>query len=158
MSRQSADAALINDYIAKGQIVPVKITIGLLKNAMQAKGWEVGSAEQKCRYLIDGFPRNEDNVSGWNETVGEAADVKGIIYIKCSEDTMTERILLRGQHSGRTDDNKEVIKKRFVQYNTETFPIIERFQKEHRPVFEIDGEKGPEEVYASCLEQIKAFL
>lgn len=42
MSRQTADATLINDYISKGQIVPVKITIGLLKNAMVAKGWEVG--------------------------------------------------------------------------------------------------------------------
>lgn len=41
MGRQSADAALINDYISKGQIVPVKITIGLLKNAMVARGWEV---------------------------------------------------------------------------------------------------------------------
>jgi UMP-CMP kinase len=107
---------------------------------------------------VDGFPRNEDNLSGWNETVGDAADVKGIIYIKCSEETMTERILQRSLSSGRTDDNAEVIKKRLVQYKAETFPIIERFQKEHRRVFEVDGELGPEAVYASCLEQIKAFL
>ena len=97
-------------------------------------------------------------MSGWNETIGDAADVKGIIYIKCSEETMTQRILQRSLSSGRTDDNLEVIKKRFVQYKAETFPIIERYQKEGRSVFELDGEKGPEEVYASCLEQIKAYL
>lgn len=97
-------------------------------------------------------------MTGWNETIGDDADVKGIIYIKCSEDTMTERIMKRSLSSGRVDDNKEVIKKRFVQYNSETFPIIERYKKENRNVFEIDGEKGPEEVYASCLQLIKEHL
>lgn len=40
---------------------------------------------QKSRFLIDGFPRNEDNVKGWNEVIQGEADVVGIIYIKCSE-------------------------------------------------------------------------
>ena len=107
-NRESDNAALINDYIAKGQIVPVKITISLIKAAMERHGWD------KNKYLIDGFPRNEDNVNGWNEVIGESADVIGIIYIKCSEETMTTRILKRSETSGRIDDTREVIAKRFV--------------------------------------------
>ncbi len=41
---------LINHYIAEGLIVPMQITIGLLKNAMLKSG--------KSRFLIDGFPRD----------------------------------------------------------------------------------------------------
>lgn len=60
-------------------IVPVEITLNLIKAAMQANGWN------KSKFLIDGFPRNEDNVNGWNTHMTEHTDVIGIIYIKCSE-------------------------------------------------------------------------
>lgn len=50
---------LINKIIAEGKIVPVAITCGLIKNAMEKCGWEAK------KYLVDGFPRNEDNYQGW---------------------------------------------------------------------------------------------
>lgn len=151
-ARGTENAHLINDYISKGMIVPVKITISLIKNAMEAAGWD------QAKFLVDGFPRNTDNSNGWNEVVGEAANVVGIIYIKCSEDTMAERILKRGESSGRIDDTKDVVLKRFVQYNTETFPIIEEHRKKGMKVFELDGEKLPEVVYADCLAHIGSYL
>jgi UMP-CMP kinase len=51
----SADAELINNIIKEGKIVPVDITVNLIKTAMNKAGW----AEK--RFLIDGFPRNEEN-------------------------------------------------------------------------------------------------
>ena len=58
----SAVADEINTHIKNGTIVPVEITVGLIKKAMQAE-------MKKGNYLfvIDGFPRNEDNYSGWNK-------------------------------------------------------------------------------------------
>lgn len=41
---------LINEYIREGKIVPMHITIGLLKAAMERNG--------RGRFLIDGFPRD----------------------------------------------------------------------------------------------------
>ncbi len=151
-SRGTENAALINDYIANGKIVPVAITISLLKGAMEANGWA------KRHFLIDGFPRNQDNVDGWNQVVGESANVVGIIYIKCSEETMTNRIMKRSETSGRIDDTREVIAKRFVQYATETFPIIEANSKLGMKVFEVNGEKSPDEVYSDCIGLIGGFI
>ena len=54
----SENADLINKYIAAGEIVPVEITCGLIKTAMEKHGWE------KARFLIDGFPRNKNNRDG----------------------------------------------------------------------------------------------
>ena len=52
----SPNGDLINSYIAEGKIVPVQISVNLLRAAMEKAGWS------SKKYLIDGFPRNPDNV------------------------------------------------------------------------------------------------
>lgn len=54
----SSDGQLIDEYIREGSIVPVAISLGLLRKAMEASG-------PHARFLIDGFPRNSDNVQVW---------------------------------------------------------------------------------------------
>ena len=38
------------------------------------------------KFLIDGFPRNQDNLDGWNREMSEKANVQFCLYIDCSED------------------------------------------------------------------------
>jgi UMP-CMP kinase len=52
---------LIETHIKNGTIVPVEITCSLIDRAMQA------SDNPHNRFLIDGFPRNQDNLDGWNK-------------------------------------------------------------------------------------------
>ena len=59
----SAEGQMIDEYIKEGKIVPVEVTVRLLINAIKASG---GS-----RFLVDGFPRNTNNLSGWQQEVGE---------------------------------------------------------------------------------------
>jgi len=75
---------------------------------MYAAGWD-----QKT-YLIDGFPRSDDNVRGWNKVMGDKTELAGVVYFDADEATMTERILARAATSGRNDDNVETLKKRFA--------------------------------------------
>lgn len=42
--------------------------------------------EQKFRFLIDGFPRNEDNLQGWNTVMDGKADVKFVLFFDCSNE------------------------------------------------------------------------
>ncbi len=57
MNSGSSNGTMISTMIKNGQIVPSKVTIDLLENAMKKSGKE--------RFLIDGFPRNEENNSSW---------------------------------------------------------------------------------------------
>ena len=50
-------AIMINEHINDGRIVPSEITVCLLKKAMEKNGAH--------RFLIDGFPRNMDNLDSW---------------------------------------------------------------------------------------------
>ncbi|KAI9026917.1 adenylate kinase-domain-containing protein, partial [Hyaloraphidium curvatum] len=108
---------LINDYIKNGLIVPMEITIALLSNAM-------AKAKTK-RFLIDGFPRKIDQAEKFEETVAEASLV---LYFECSEDEMLRRLTVRGETSGRVDDNIDSIKKRFVTFRETSFPVIEAYE------------------------------
>lgn len=50
---------------------------------------------------------------------------------------MRERILKRGETSGRVDDKEEVIVKRFNTYKNETYPVIEKYGQDGGNVYEV---------------------
>jgi len=144
----SADGELINTFIKEGKIVPVRITVKLLQKAMAAH-----ATEGKTHFLIDGYPRNLDNVEGWEQNVGNAAKVCGVLFFDAKEEELEARLLSRGQTSGRVDDNLESIRKRFKTYEAETMPIINRYKQESK-VYTIDGMPPPEEVWKVTQEII----
>lgn len=65
-AREGPNAALIEEYITAGKIVPVVITVKLLQDAMA----EVTKATGKVNFLIDGFPRSLENWNGYKEVFG----------------------------------------------------------------------------------------
>eukprot|EP00922_Rhytidocystis_sp_ex-Travisia-forbesii_P009407 GHVS01013702.1.p1 GENE.GHVS01013702.1~~GHVS01013702.1.p1 ORF type:complete len:218 (-),score=35.26 GHVS01013702.1:108-761(-) len=120
---------MINKHIKEGSIVPVAVTVKLLMKKMKSSGWDGG------KFLIDGFPRNQDNLDGWHEVMtpdkGDKSivDVRICLFFDCEQNEMERRLLERGTASGRLDDNPETIRKRFSTYVTETVPIAEYFSK-----------------------------
>ncbi|EDV93693.1 GH18143 [Drosophila grimshawi] len=112
---------LIEEYIRNGKIVPVEVTCSLLENAMKLSG--------KMRFLIDGFPRNQDNLDGWQRQMADKTDMQFVLFFDCAEDVCVVRCLGRGQGgSGRSDDNMESLKKRIQTYNNDSLPIIKHFE------------------------------
>merc|ERR1712136_549475 len=120
----SKDGELINSIIVDGKIVPVAITVKLLMKAMEQK-----RQEGKTSFLIDGFPRNQDNVTGWNDNV-KGVKLLGVLYFTANEQELEKRLLSRGETSGRADDNL---------------------------VFTVDGMPPVEEVWANTEKIIQRF-
>jgi len=140
---------LIEHHITNGTIVPVEITCSLLERAM--------TESDKNDFLIDGFPRNEDNLQGWNKAMGDKVNLQCVLFFRCTQEICTARCLSRGAAgSGRTDDNEESLKKRFVTYEQATMPIIKLFEEKNL-VKTLDATKTPEEVYAEVEAIIKSF-
>lgn len=135
----------IDTHIKNGTIVPVQITCSLLKRAMESSG--------KDRFLIDGFPRNQDNLDGWNKEMSDVATVIRVLFFNCPEQVCVERCLSRGKTSGRTDDNEESLKKRIKTYNESTMLIIEHYRKLDL-VSEINAGNSPDAVF----EDVKKVL
>ncbi|XP_013137013.1 PREDICTED: UMP-CMP kinase [Papilio polytes] len=101
----------------------------------------------KPRFLIDGFPRNKDNLDGWNRVMSDKSKLLFVLFFECSRDICTERCLGRGAAgSGRSDDNLESLQKRFNTYINDTMPIINHYD-ELGLVKRINAESVPEEVF-----------
>jgi len=138
---------LIETYIKEGKIVPVEITCSLLERAMEQSG--------KQNFLIDGFPRNEDNLQGWNKVMSGKVNLQFVLFFDCPLEICTDRILKRGATSGRVDDNLDSLKKRFNTYSNETKPIIDHYDKLNL-VRKVDATRGEEDVYKDVEELFRS--
>ena len=145
MKSGSEDGNMVAEMIKNGQIVPSVVTVRLLLDAMADSG--------KSRFLIDGFPRNTNNLSGWQQVAGDAITLAGVLCYDVSEEVLQARLLKRGETSGRADDNMESIQKRFVTFKSESLPVVQYY--EHQGLCtRLDGSKSVEEVWLAT----KAFV
>lgn len=149
----SSTATLIENYINDGAIVPVAITLDLIRSSMEKS--------KASRFLIDGFPRNEDNFLGWTKAMSkESCIVDSIIFLECPEEECIKRIIKRAKTSGRSDDNMETLAKRFITFNEITLPVIKNFEMTsdatkndmsssgRKGVYRIYGDRDEETVYS----------
>ena len=144
--KDTEEGKLVNSLISDGKIVPVKITCGLIKKAMDENG------KDKI-FLIDGYPRNQDNIDGWNEVFGDNYKLITSIILGCNEEQLEKRLLERAKSSGRNDDKIEVIKKRFKVYVEQSQPIEAKL-KQMVPFIEVQATGTIDEVF----EQIRVQL
>ncbi|XP_065345726.1 UMP-CMP kinase [Cloeon dipterum] len=138
--------ALIEGHITAGTIVPVEITCSLLEKAMLKSGAD--------KFLIDGFPRNQNNLDGWNSAMGDKVKLLFVLFFECPQEVCTSRCLQRGAAgSGRSDDNPESLAKRFVTYINATMPIVEHYRALDL-VRTVTADRPPDEVF---VDVCKAF-
>lgn len=166
----------INSYIKQGKLVPSEVTCKLLEKGMTQVYQMTGST----KFLIDGFPRSFGNATAWQETMAvhhiefvlnlgkchtspktcrqiqKKFDSHCSIAIRpdtrpeCPEEVLLGRLLERGQTSGRADDNIDVIRKRFNTNQTETAPVVERYEKEGK-LRTVLSDKPVDDVYEDVV-------
>ncbi|KAI8545544.1 hypothetical protein RHMOL_Rhmol07G0048000 [Rhododendron molle] len=137
----SENGTMIQNMIKEGKIVPSEVTIKLLQRAIQETGND--------KFLIDGFPRNEENRAAFESVTGIVPEF--VLFFDCPEEEMERRLLSRNQ--GRDDDNIETIRKRFNVYMESSLPVIEYYNAKGK-VRKIDAVKPVEEVF----EDVKAVF
>ncbi|KAI9203007.1 adenylate kinase-domain-containing protein, partial [Polychytrium aggregatum] len=108
----------------EGKLVPMEITIGLLRKAME-------SHRDASGFLIDGFPRALDQAHEFERTIGPC---RKALFYHCTLDILEQRLLERGKTSGRDDDNIDVIRKRFATFESQSMPVIDYYESQGKAV------------------------
>ena len=120
-------------YIDNGQLIPDELMISILAAAYDAFG------KDHAGVIFDGFPRTIPQAEALKRMLNERGHkVSAMIELDVPEDELMKRLLLRGQQSGRADDNEETIRKRLVVYHDQTQPLIEWYKGENLH-YHIDG-------------------
>uniref|UniRef100_A0A674CM00 Cytidylate kinase n=1 Tax=Salmo trutta TaxID=8032 RepID=A0A674CM00_SALTR len=143
-SREGSEfGQLIDNHIKDGKIVPFEITIKLLKKAMEETR---KLDEKKIHFLIDGFPRNEENLQGWTTIMDGEADVKFVLFFDFSNEVCINRCIERGKSSGLTDDNRA----RLIEFPPlkDPRPVISLYEKQGK-VRTVDASCGVDKVFAN---------
>lgn len=130
----------VAEIMKNGDLVPSATITTLLRRRMRQFPGK--------RLLLDGFPRSRQNAIDFNKQCGRPELALNLV---CSDETMIERILHRGQSGGRADDNEETARKRIATFHAQGGPTMEWLREVGVPIIEIDCSGTPEDVWNQLL-------
>lgn len=121
-------------YISKGALVPDSVTIGMLKNKVNANPDVPG-------FIFDGFPRTVAQAEALDEFLATKNEkVTALVSMGVADKELISRLLERGKTSGRADDSDEsIIKNRLNVYKSETTPVFD-YYNEKMMARKVDGQ------------------
>ena len=134
----------IDNQMKEGKLISSATLMKVLKE------YVMSSTNKKI--LVDGYPRNQENIDEWEKQMKDLVEVKGALYIEVSNEEMTKRLL--GRNEGRADDNEETIKKRLTTFEQQTKPIVSYFEKKGN-LIKIDGMKTVDEISKDIADKFK---
>ena len=134
----------IHKKMQEGALISSDIVIKVLKSYIL-------NSENK-KILLDGYPRNKENMEIWEREMKGQVNEKGALYFDVSNEEMKKRIL--GRNEGRADDNEETIAKRLATFEKETKPVLEEFEN-RKILIRIDGMKSVDEISEEVSKQFK---
>lgn len=138
-------------YISQGELVPDEVTIGMLRNKVEKHPDASG-------FIFDGFPRTIPQAEALDTLMTEVGTkIHALLALYVDDQEIIQRIKLRGTTSGRTDDLDEtVIRNRIDVYKTETTPVYDYFDQQHKS-HTIDGVGSVDAIFDRLCNVIDAL-
>jgi adenylate kinase len=140
---------IASGYISQGQLVPDQMIIDIIvKN--------IDEQPDDCKgFILDGFPRTVAQAEAL-ESILNSRNKKSTVLIDLNvpDEELINRLLKRGESSGRADDNLETIKKRLDVYYSQTTPVAEYYKTLNKYAF-VEGLGTIEEIFSRISSAIE---
>ena len=134
-------------YMDQGLLVPDELTCDLVTDRVSKDDCANG-------YILDGFPRTIPQAEALKKMLAERnTEVSAVIGLEVEEKELIDRLLKRGQISGRSDDNLETIKSRLDVYHNQTTPLKDFYIKEKK-YKKIHGMGSVDSIFDSIAKEI----
>lgn len=165
VAKGSALGHELDAIMKEGKIVGAELTLRLLRQALEFRlqpssiqsvqvDPENGTKQLFRGFLIDGFPRELGQAVEFETKLTQC---KFVLYFNCSERVMRERLLKRGETSGRADDNAETILKRFHTFSQQSMPLVEHYRQQNKLV-EINCDGSIESVSEETIRNFERCI
>ena len=143
---------LAKSYIDKGELVPDQVTTDMLID-------EVKKPTDTNGFIFDGYPRTANQTEALEKIVKELLndEISVCLSLIVNDEILVERLLKRGETSGRTDDsNEEIIRARIKEYYTKTAEVAELYKQQGKYV-EVNGVGGIDEISEKLFAEVEKF-
>lgn len=141
---------LAKSYIDKGELVPDQVTIDMLTDELKKPCDAQG-------FIFDGFPRTATQTEALEKIVKEIlnSDINVCLSLIVEDKVLVERLLKRGETSGRTDDsNQEIISNRIKEYYAKTAEVAELYKQQGKYV-EVNGVGAIDEISEKLFAEVE---
>ena len=148
IARKTPIGQIAKTYINQGQLIPDSLMIRILE--------EIIDNEPKAKegVILDGFPHTIPQAEALNRFMARRGDeIHHVIGLEVPEEELVDRMIKRGQQTGRADDNLETIKNRLQVYHESTTPLRDFYISEGK-YRQINGHGSVDEIFESIAEAI----
>lgn len=140
---------LADSYISKGQLIPDDLMISILD--------EILTRHLKDRegIVFDGFPRTIPQAEALASLLEKhGTELHAVIGLEVPEEELIDRMIKRGQQTGRADDNAETIKNRLAVYHNQTRPVKDFYIGKDKYIA-VNGSGVVDEIFADIRKGIE---
>lgn len=163
-------------YMEAGRLVPDEVTIGLVKERLEAQDTHAG-------FILDGFPRTLPQAEALDKLLKELSmPLDYVVSIEARQEVVVERLVARrtckkcgavyhlvfnppakpgicdkcgGELYQRADDTETTVRRRLEVYYAETEPLI-GYYRQQGLLISVNGEQDIDDVFAEIRKSIKA--
>lgn len=131
----------------KGELVSDEIVIGMIRN-------KINTNLNSNGFIFDGFPRTVAQAGALDKVLAESGNsISLMVTLEVPNEEVIQRLLKRGEQTGRADDNIATIENRLNVYLCQTAPVMEFYEKQgkYKPV---NGLGSIEEIFNRIEEKI----
>jgi adenylate kinase len=139
IAEKSELGMIAESYISKGNLVPDEMIISILAKNIEGQN---GNG-----IVLDGFPRTVAQAEALQTMLSNnGKEISVLLDLNVERDELIDRLLKRGQTSGRSDDNMETIKKRLEVYELQTAPVSD-FYRNLNKYASVNGMGSVDEIF-----------
>ena len=140
---------LADSFISKGQLIPDDLMIKILDEIL------LRHLKDREGVVFDGFPRTIAQAEALKELLAKhGSELHAVIGLEVPEDELVERMIKRGQQTGRADDTPETIKNRLKVYHDQTQPVQEFYRNQGKYIT-VNGTGVVDEIFADIMKGIE---
>ena len=141
----------IDQYISKGNLIPDQLMIDILSKTIDVHNESKG-------FILDGFPRTVQQAEALDTMLEARENANAILVnLEVEKQELINRLLKRGETSGRSDDNLETIQKRLEVYESKTKPVNEHYKAKQQHAH-IDGMGTVEQIFERIEKAIQHII
>ncbi|MDO1447569.1 adenylate kinase [Rhodocytophaga aerolata] len=136
------------ELMDKGILVPDEVVVGMIENKIKENSMAKG-------FIFDGFPRTVTQAQALDYMLSQNnTAITCMIALEVEDEELFKRVLLRGQTSGRPDDqNETLVRKRITEYNEKTLPVADYYRKQNK-YLSVYGIGEIDEIFSTICSKI----
>ena len=126
-------------FVSGGKLVPDEVVMTIVLE-------RIATLKEPVGFVLDGFPRTIAQATeayAWGDALG--LTFQAVIALHVPQRVLLERVVRRGERSGRVDDTPDTLRRRLQVYAATSEPLFD-FYRRRRILLEVDGTGTVDEV------------